>query len=154
MLVFQARVRDHSLPRRRCRSAPISRPCAGAEQRKNHFLRTIVGLSRSSAIHELMSSGQIILVGVASPTGVFSYGNPALGIGSSLATPLCLEDLHKNREDHFPNKAAVFFLCSKLYFQAHSKSFTSSATISLPISTSIKRIFVTARMECFCPLVM
>lgn len=148
MLVFQARVRDHSLPHRRCRSAPISRPCAGAEQRKNHFLRTI-GLSRSSAIHELMSSGQNILVGVASPTWVFFYGKLALGIGSSLATPLCLEDLHKNREDHFPNKAAVFSLCSKLYFQAHSKSFTSSATISLPISTSIRRIFVTARMECF-----
>ena len=153
MLVFQARVRDHSLSRRRCRSAPISRPCAGAEQRKNHFLRTI-GLSRSSAIHELMSSGQNILVGVASPTWVFFYGKLALGIGSSLATPLCLEDLHKNREDHFPNKAAVFSLCSKLYFQAHSKSFTSSATISLPISTSIRRIFVTARMECFWPLVM
>lgn len=153
MLVFRARVRDHSLPHRRCRSATISRPCAGAEQRKNHFLRT-VGLSPSSAIHELMSSGQIILVGVASPTGVFYYGKLALGIGSVLATPLGVGDLHKNREDHFPNRAAVFSLCSKLYFQAHSKSFTSSATISLPISTSIRRIFVTARMECFWPLVM
>ena len=153
MLVFRARVRDHSLPHRRCRSATISRPCAGAEQRKNHFLRT-VGLSHSSAIHELMSSGQNILVGVASPTWVFSYGKLALGIGSSLATPLCLEDLHKNREDHFPNKAAVFSLCSKLYFQAHSRSLTSSATISLPISTSIRRMFVTARMECFWPFVM
>ena len=100
MLVFRARVRDHSLPRRRCRSAPISRPCAGAEQRKNHFLRTI-GLSRSSAIHELMSSGQNILFGVASPTWVFFYGKLALGIGSALATPLGVGGRHKNREDHF-----------------------------------------------------
>lgn len=153
MLVFRARVRDRSLLHLRCCYASINRSCAGAEQRKNHFLRT-VGLSRSSGIHELMSSGQIILVGVASPTGVFYYGKLALGIGSVLATPLGVGGLHKNREDHFPNRAAVFSLCSKLYFQAHSKSFTSSATISLPISTSISRIFVTARMECFWPLVM
>ena len=154
MLVFRARVRDHSLPHRRCRYASINRSCAVAEQRKNHFLRTTVGLTLSSAIYELMSSGQIILVGVASPTGVFYYGKLALGIGSVLATPLGVGDLHKNREDHFPNKAAVFSLFSKFYFQAHSKSFTSSATISLPISTSIRRILVTARMECFWPLVM